>query len=65
MVSDGILEIGRSKADETWLRDFLTDIDEKNPQVLAEMIIRQALSISQGKPSDDMTAIVMYIDINL
>lgn len=65
MVSDGILEIGRSKADENWLRDFLTDIDEKNPQVLAEMIIRQALSISQGKPSDDMTAIVMYIDINL
>ncbi|NLB51999.1 MAG: stage II sporulation protein E [Syntrophomonadaceae bacterium] len=65
IVSDGILEIGRSETDDTWLRDFLIDIDENNPQIVAEMIINQALNLSQGNPADDMTAIVMYIDFNL
>lgn len=65
MVSDGILEIGRGKADESWLLDFLQDMDESNPKVAAELIINQALKLSQGKPADDMTVIVIYIDISL
>lgn len=64
MVSDGVLEASRDASNELWLKDFLADVDEKDPQVLAEMIINKALSICKGKPQDDMTVICMYIELN-
>lgn len=64
MVSDGILEFGRGKADESWFIDFLQSLDESNPQTAAELIISQALKFSLDKPADDMTAIVIQIDFS-
>jgi stage II sporulation protein E len=64
MVSDGVLENIRDGNGDDRLTSFLADIDEHDPQVMAEMIINQALGATKGKPRDDMTVICMYIDLN-
>ncbi len=64
MISDGVLEASRDASPELWIRDFLVDVDEKDPQILAEMIIQKALSICKGQPHDDMTVICMYIELS-
>lgn len=64
MISDGVLELGRKSGSENWVRDFLAQVDESDPQVLAEMLINRALSMSRGHPRDDMTVICMYLDLN-
>lgn len=64
MVSDGVLESGRKSANDNWIKEFLADVDESDPQVLAEMIINRALSLSRAHPRDDMTVLCIYIDIN-
>lgn len=63
MISDGVMEASHDASSE-WLQDFLAEVDEKDPQILAEMIIHKALSLCKGKPRDDMTAICMYIELN-
>jgi len=63
MVSDGILEISRQQADSGWLQEFLSSVDENDPQTLAEMIIKKALALCKGQPSDDMSVICMYVDL--
>ncbi|MGI5921444.1 MAG: stage II sporulation protein E [Syntrophomonadaceae bacterium] len=63
MVSDGVLENPRQDSDD-WLTSFLAKVDESDPQVLAEMILNRSLSLTKGKPRDDMTVICMYIDLN-
>ena len=64
MVSDGVLEVSRDIGGEFWIQEFLSDVDEKDPQILAEMIINKALSICHGQPADDMTVICMYVELN-
>mgnify|MGYP000847427550 FL=1 len=64
MVSDGVLEAGRKTASDNWVKEFLADVDESDPQVLAEMMINRALSLSRTHPRDDMTVLCMYIDIS-
>jgi len=64
MASDGLLEVSREMDGEEWIKDFLTAVDETDPQRLAEMIMNKALAICGGKPADDMTVICMYIDLN-
>jgi stage II sporulation protein E len=64
MVSDGVLEASRDIGREFWIQEFLADVDEKDPQILAEMIINKALSLCHGQPTDDMTVICMYVELN-
>lgn len=64
IVSDGVLEASRDTGGEFWIQEFLSDADEKDPQILAEMIINKALSICHGQPADDMTVICMYVELN-
>lgn len=63
MVSDGVLETSRQQSDSAWLQEFLVRADESDPQVLAEMIMKKALTLCKGQPSDDMSVICMYIDL--
>lgn len=63
MVSDGVLEISRQQADSGWLQEFLVRVDENDPQVLAEMIMKKALTMCKGQPADDMSVICMYVDL--
>ncbi|MGI5911254.1 MAG: stage II sporulation protein E [Syntrophomonadaceae bacterium] len=64
MISDGILEASRHRGEDLWLNEFLVDIAEKDPQLLAEMIINRALSLCQGKPRDDMTVVCLYVELS-
>jgi stage II sporulation protein E len=64
MLSDGVLEASRDLGGDLWMQEFLADIDENDPQLLAEMIINKALSLCQGQPRDDMTVICMYVDLD-
>lgn len=63
MISDGVLESSRTVAGEEWIMELLADLDENDPQLIAEMVIDQALRLAQGKPHDDMTAICMKIEL--
>jgi stage II sporulation protein E len=62
LVSDGVLEISRGVNDSDWIPGFLEAIDEKDPQLVAEMILNKALILCNGKPNDDMTVICINID---
>lgn len=63
MISDGVLEASRTVSGEEWITRLLADLDETEPQLIAEMVINQALRLAQGKPHDDMTAICMRIEL--
>lgn len=65
MVSDGIVEAGRGKTDESWLIKYLQVLNIiDDPQLIAESIMEQALKFGPGKPTDDMTVIVVQIHYN-
>jgi stage II sporulation protein E len=63
MISDGVMEASRTENGEEWIAELLADLDERDPQIIAEMIINQALRLANGKPQDDMTAICMKIEL--
>ncbi len=63
MISDGVMEASRKVNGEEWIGQLLADLDESDPQLIAEMIINQALSLANGKPHDDMTAICAKIEL--
>ncbi len=65
MVSDGVLEIFRGEKETgLWVADFLANLNESDPQVVAEAVLNKALSMSEGIPADDMTVLCSYIDLN-
>jgi stage II sporulation protein E len=63
MVSDGVLEISRQAEADRWLPDFLSSVDENDPQRLAELLMNKAMSLCKGQPADDMSIICLYIDV--
>jgi len=63
MISDGVLDASRNVSGEEWIGQLLADLDESDPQLVAEMVINQALRLAQGKPHDDMTAICIKIEL--
>lgn len=65
MVSDGVLEIFRAQeGNSLWVADFLANLNETDPQIIAEVILNKALSMCEGRPVDDMTILCSYIDLN-
>ncbi len=67
MISDGVLDFTSNKDEDNtlWIKELLKLADSRNPQDIAAMIINRALSRCKGKPSDDMTVICAYLDLNL
>ncbi|MDD4172595.1 MAG: SpoIIE family protein phosphatase, partial [Syntrophomonas sp.] len=63
MISDGVLEASRTMNGEEWITRLLSELNESDPQVVAEMVINEALRLAHGKPHDDMTAICMSIGL--
>ncbi len=58
----GVVEASREvHGGEEWISQLLTDISETDPQVIAEMVIHQALMLCNGKPRDDMTAVCLIL----
>lgn len=65
MISDGVLEVTRDVDDSSWIVETLQHIDENDPQVIAEMILKQALGMCHGQPHDDMSVICLSLEFNL
>ncbi|WP_294406478.1 stage II sporulation protein E [uncultured Clostridium sp.] len=62
-VSDGVLDIDKSKIEEkTWLEGYLSNINA-DPRELSEKILDKAKEMSGGTVEDDMTVVVskMYL----
>lgn len=65
MATDGILDAGSSEENrEQWLRMFLAETTERNPDRLAEMVVNAALGRSRGQPRDDMTVVCVRLENN-
>lgn len=58
MISDGVSDAFGSSTD---LITFLKGLKSLNPQKLADDVINQALSLDNGTPKDDMTAVCVRI----
>ncbi len=64
MVSDGVLESEDVDGEpDEWLANILAGIDSKNPQELAERIMREAVKSSNGILKEDMTVIASRVRI--
>ncbi|NLP14258.1 MAG: stage II sporulation protein E [Clostridium sp.] len=62
MVSDGIIDSFKQEGEEEQtLIKFIEDIDNINPQAIADSILSEACSRCGGKPLDDMTVLVAKI----
>ncbi|NLN87269.1 MAG: stage II sporulation protein E [Syntrophomonadaceae bacterium] len=62
MISDGVLETSLTVPGEEWIAQLLAELDEFEPQIMAQLIINEALRLTNGKPRDDLTAICIRID---
>ncbi len=60
MVSDGISEIFAAQ-DSDILKGIIEVTDTTNPQIMASVIMKQALKQCDNKPKDDMTVMVVNI----
>ena len=60
MVSDGISEIFATQ-DSDILKGIIEVTDTTNPQIMASVIMKQALKQCDNKPKDDMTVMVVNI----
>ena len=60
MVSDGILEVNKGEGEE-WFLNLLSSCDTRNPQHLADEILKKALQFTGNEPTDDMTAMVTKV----
>ncbi|MDO4540771.1 MAG: stage II sporulation protein E [Syntrophomonadaceae bacterium] len=62
MISDGLLDVDRENVNgEEWLFTLLNNLDEDDPQTLAEIIIHQALMLCNRRPRDDMSVICLKL----
>jgi stage II sporulation protein E len=62
MVTDGVLDCNRDIVDkEKWLADMIMNINTRNPQKLAEDILKGCLEVNGGVAPDDMTVMAAKI----
>lgn len=63
MMSDGILEGPKQLDDvELWLKHRIKGITEKDPQIIADLLLEEVIRAQAGTIDDDMTIIVARID---
>ena len=58
LLTDGISDAFGSSST---IIDFLQTVPAKNPQTLTNQILAKAISLSNGKHADDMTALAVRI----
>ncbi|MDR1615673.1 MAG: stage II sporulation protein E [Syntrophomonadaceae bacterium] len=63
LVSDGVIYQPHNNTRAAWLPEFILNINEQDPQLTAELIIREALNLCKGYPDDDMTVICARVDL--
>ena len=62
LLSDGIVD---AFDDADKLKNFVNNINSKNPQEIADIIVQEATSLNQNEPRDDMTALCVRIYLNI
>lgn len=60
MVSDGILDAFREEGEDI-VEEILLEEEQKNPNLLANKVLEEALIASNGRPRDDMTVLVLGV----
>lgn len=60
LTTDGVLDCFEGEKEVSFSK-FLKEVNLRNPQDLAEAIIKKCLELSKNKPKDDMTVIVSKI----
>ncbi len=58
LVTDGISDAFGSSSE---MIDYLRSVSTKNPQTLADEILNQAITLSNGKKNDDMTVLAVRV----
>lgn len=62
MLSDGILDSNvEYKNKELWVKYLLEDMENTNPQKIADIILNEAIDNTFGKVKDDMSVIVLKL----
>lgn len=62
LVSDGVYDASRHIGGDVWIPEFLSAVEERDPQAMANMILQKSLGLCAGKPRDDMTVLCIAID---
>lgn len=62
MVTDGVLDSNGTVLDkEKWLADMIMNINTRNPQKMADDILKNCLELNNGVAPDDMTVLVAKV----
>ncbi|MBS4537580.1 stage II sporulation protein E [Clostridium sp. D2Q-11] len=62
MMSDGILDSNASSDDkESWMSNIINNINNGNPQIIADEILDESINISEENNKDDMTVLVTKV----
>jgi len=63
LASDGLLDAGHKTEDaELWIAGILETSTEKNPDKLAESLVKNAVNLGGGKPRDDTSVLVVMVE---
>ncbi len=63
--TDGVLNAGRAFGRSMDVEGlFLKAIDGRTPQKIADYILEEAISLDAGRPSDDITVVVLHVGEN-
>lgn len=63
MLTDGIYDApGHAANKELWLKRVIQEIEEEDPQLIADLLLDEAVRWHQGHIQDDMTVVVAKID---
>ena len=60
MVSDGISN-SALKTNNNWIESEIKNLTTHNPAVVAEKILKKAISVSGGQADDDMTVVAAVV----
>lgn len=61
MVTDGIIDALEGGGYEDMLQSYIEDLQERNPEEMAQKILQFALRCSGGRVADDMTVVVLGV----
>lgn len=63
LASDGLLDTGHKMEDaESWIAGIIESSTERNPDKLAESLVKNAVNLGGGKPRDDISVLVAVVE---
>ena len=63
LASDGLLDTGHKMEDaELWISRIIENSTERDPDKIAESLVKNAINFGGGKPRDDVSALVVLVE---